>query len=495
MTNTDERRRKTTEPDAMPSPNDTPKPHPSPFETYQSPFSWRYGSPEMRGLWSEATKRRLMRRVWLALAEAQHEAGLVSSAQLEDLRATVDDIDIARAAEIELETRHDVMAEIKTWAEQAPIGGGVIHLGATSADINDTVYPMRVRESLLLIRTLLVDVLRTLADRVEEHAATPTLGWTHLQPAAPTTVGYRLAMALQDFVSDLNDLDHSYQSVLAKGFKGAVGTSASYAALLEGSDFTPQQLERSALERLDLEAAPVTNQVYPRKIDVRVLGTLAGIAASASTFALNVRLLQSPPFGEWSEGFEAGQVGSTAMPWKRNPIDAENICSLARYVAAFPAVAWQNEANSMLERTLDDSANRRIVLPESFLATDEILHRVLKLCRRLVVDERGLRATLERYGPFAASESVLVAAASAGGDRQALHEIIRGHAMRAWQAVEQGEENPLPELLASDPNITEHVPRDEVLRLVATPEAHVGVAPERARYMARAAREAATAAP
>jgi adenylosuccinate lyase len=460
------------------------------YETYQSPFSWRYGSPEMRVLWSEATKRRLMRRVWLALAEAQHEAGLVTRAQLDELRETVEDIDIERAAEIERETRHDVMAEIRTWAEQTPLGGGVIHLGATSADVNDTVYPLRVRASMSLIRERIVAVLRVLADRVEEQADIPTLGWTHLQPAAPTTVGYRLAMALQDFVADLRDLDHALGTVVAKGFKGAVGTSASYAALLEGTGVGADELERSALARLDLEAAAVTNQVYPRKIDVRVLNALAGVAASASTFALNVRLLQSPPFGEWSEGFADGQVGSTAMPWKRNPIDAENIGSLARYAAALPMVAWQNEATSMLERTLDDSANRRIVLPEAFLATDEILRRVHKLCARMAVDERGVRGTLERFGPFAASESVLLAAASAGGDRQSLHEIVREHAMAAWAAVERGEPNPLPERLASDPAITAHVPRDEVLRLVARPEAHVGLAPERARRMAAEARTA-----
>ncbi|MFN2114883.1 MAG: adenylosuccinate lyase [Anaerolineae bacterium] len=459
--------------------------------TYQSPFSWRYGSPEMRSLWSESTKRRMMRQVWLALAEAQHDAGLVTEEQLDDLRRTADDIDIDRAAEIEAETRHDVMAEIRTWAEQAPLGGAVIHLGATSADINDTVYPMRVREGLRLIRGRLVAVIEALAERVDETAETVTLGWTHMQPAAPTTVGYRLAMALQDFITDLATLDQVTPLVRAKGFKGAVGTSATYVALLEGTGTSAAEMEADALRHLGIEAWPVTNQVYPRKTDWLVLNALAGIAGSASTLAFNARLLQSPPFGEWSEGFGAKQVGSTAMPWKRNPINAENVSSLSRYVAALPSVAWDNEAGSVLERTLDDSANRRVTLPNAFLATDEVLSRTRSLCAGLIIDESAVAATLDRYGPFAASEAVLIAAAGAGGDRQALHEVIREHSMTAWAAVGRGEPNPLAELLAADPAITAYLEPDTVRQIVGQPEGRVGNAPARARAMADRARRAA----
>jgi len=459
-------------------------------ETYQHPLSWRYGSDAMRRLWSEAHRRRLMRRVWLALAEAQHAAGVVAAEQVEDLRRTVGAIDIDRAAEIERETHHDVMAEILAWAEQAPVGGGIIHLGATSADITDNVDALRLRDGLVLIRECLITVIAALADRVDETADMVTLGWTHLQPAAPTTTGYRLAGALQDFVTDLALLDATAGMVRGKGFKGAVGTAASYAELLAPSGVAPAALEADAMARLGLAAMPITTQVYPRKLDWRVLTALAGIAGSASTLAFNIRLLQSPPFGEWSEGFAEGQVGSSSMPWKRNPINAENVNSLARYIGALPSVAWQNETLSLLERTLDDSANRRMILPEAFLATDEVLIRVECLTRRLAVDAAAVRATLDRFGPFAAAERVLLAAAGAGGDRQQLHERIRQHSLAAWAAVERGGPNPLADRLGADPEITRWVEAGTIRRLVANPEAHIGDAPDRARAMAARAREA-----
>lgn len=458
-------------------------------ETYQSVFSWRYGSEEMRALWSEAHKRRLMRRVWLALAEAQAVAGLVRDEQLAELRSTVDDIDLARAARIETTTRHDVMAELLTWREQAPLAGGSLHLGATSADITDNVDALRIQAGLDLIRTALAAVIGDLANRVEETADLVTLGWTHLQPAAPTTVGYRLACTLQDFLTDLGQLDATFHLVRGKGFKGAVGTAASYAALLDGTGVFPAQMEADAMGRLGLAAHSITTQVYPRKTDFLVLNALAGVAASAALFAFHVRLMQSPPFGEWHEGFAEGQVGSSAMPWKRNPIDAENIGSLARIVAALPAVAWQNESLTLLERTLDDSANRRIALPESFLATDEILRRTLTLVRRLEVEPRAIAATLDRFGPFAATERVLLAAAAAGGDRQALHERIRRHSLTAWAATERGDLNPLPRLLAEDEAITRYVDSSTVRSLLADARSHVGDAPERARALAAAAKQ------
>jgi adenylosuccinate lyase len=462
---------------------------------YQSPFAWRYGSAAMRHLWSEAHKRRLMRRTWLALAEAEHEAGLVTADQVAQLRCTVDDIDIARASAIEQTTRHDVMAELLTWREQVPTAGGILHLGATSADITDNVDALRLRQSLTLVRARLTAVIGCLAARVEETADQVTLGWTHLQPAAPTTVGYRLAGTLQDCLMDLRALDVAWAEVRGKGFKGAVGSSASYAALLAGTGMTPAELEARAMARLDLPAWPVSTQVYPRKADLLTLNVLAGIAASASTFAFNVRLMQSPPFGEWSEGFAAGQVGSSAMPWKRNPINAENVNSLARYVAALPNIAWQNATLTLLERTLDDSANRRIVLPEAFLATDEILARTERLAADLVVEPGAVAATLDRFGAFAAAERVLLAAAAAGGDRQALHERIRQHSLAAWSAVERGEPNPLALLLSGDTEIQHYVDSAAIRTLMADARAHVGDAPERARALAAAARAQCAAQP
>ncbi len=473
---------------ASPTPGGTTMSHD--HETYQSPFTWRYGSAAMRALWSEAHKRRLMRQVWLALAEAQAAAGLVRPDQLAQLRATAEDIDIPRAAEIEATTQHDVMAELLTWREQAPLAGGSLHLGATSADITDNVDALRLKTGLSLVRAALANVMGDLADRVVETADLATLGWTHLQPAAPTTVGYRLAATLQDFLSDLHQLDVVAAEVRGKGFKGAVGTAASYTDLLAGTGLTPAQMEADAMGRLGLAAYPVTTQVYPRKADLLVLNALAGVAATASLFAFHVRLMQSPPFGEWHEGFAAGQVGSSAMPWKRNPIHAENIDSLARFVAALPAVAWQNETLTLLERTLDDSANRRIVHPEAFLATDEILRRTRTLVQRLAVAPDAVAATLDRFGPFAAAERVLLAAAAAGGDRQTLHERIRRHSLTAWAATERGEENPLPRLLAEDVHISRYVETETVLALMAEARAHVGDAPERARALAATARRA-----
>jgi adenylosuccinate lyase len=457
-------------------------------ETFMSPFSWRYGSEAMRALWSEAQKRRLMRQVWLALAEAQSEVGLVSEAQLADLRSSAEAIDIERAEEIEATTRHDVMAEILTWAEQAPVGGGIIHLGATSADITDNVDALRLRDSLALIHSGLDKVIDCLADRVAETADTVTLGWTHLQPAAPTTVGYRLAGTLQDLLADREDLVNLRARLFGKGFKGATGTAASYHALLEDQAAEWRDVEASAMRRLGLKAASVTTQVYPRKQDWRVLSVLSGIAASTSTFAFNLRLMQSPPYGEWSEGFGEGQVGSSAMPWKRNPINAENLNSLARYVAAMPQVAWENAALTLLERTLDDSANRRMILPGAFLASDEILKRALRLCERLTVEPTAVAATLARFGPFAATERVLMAAAGAGADRQVIHERIRLHSIEAWAALEAGGDNSLADRMAMDEEVLRWLDADRVRALISAPEAHVGSAPLRAREMAEQAK-------
>lgn len=456
-------------------------------ERYLSPFSWRYGSDAMRRLWSEAEKRRLMRRVWLALATAQSEAGLVSTAAVDALRATAEDIDIAAAERIEARTRHDVMAEILLWAEQCPEGGPVIHLGATSADITDNVDALRLQASMRLLRDALGGVIARLAARVEEQADHVCLGWTHLQPAAPTTVGYRLAGALQDFLADLDALDGLLGRWRGKGFKGAVGTQASYTGLL-GGGAAAEAMEGRAMGLLGLAAAEHSTQVYSRRQDWDALGVLSGIGGSASLLSFNIRLLQSPPFGEWSEGFAVGQVGSSAMPWKRNPINAENINSMARHLAQLPQVAWQNWTASLLERTLDDSANRRSILPEACLMADEILQRLQRLLDAMRIEDRAVDALLERYGPFAATERVLLAAAAAGGDRQALHEVIRGHSLAAWSMIEAGGPNRLPELLAADPIILAYLDAATIRSLVASPEAQVGTAPERARRLAARAR-------
>jgi len=452
--------------------------------TFLSPFTWRYGSPEMRRLWSEQHKRRLWRRVWVALAVVQHRAGLISAEELAELRAHQEDVDFDRAQEIEAEIHHDLMAELRVFAEQCPRGGGKLHLGATSMDIEDNADALRLRQSLDIVREGLTALLDALAEKIERYAETPCLAYTHLQPAEPTTLGYRFALYAQDLLADRQMIAQARDSVRGKGLKGAVGTAASYTRLLEGTGMTAAEMEAQVMAELGLEAWPVASQVYPRRQDWQVLTALAGAAASLHKLAFDLRLMQSPPFGEWSEPFGAKQVGSSAMPFKRNPITAEKICSLARLVRDLPAVAWDNAANSLLERTLDDSANRRVILPQAFLATDEMLRCARRIVAGLVVDEAQMARNLATYGPFVATEPLLMALARAGADRQAMHEVIREHSLAAWDAIRRGEPNPLADRLAADEQITAYLAAARVQALM-TVEGYVGDAPQRARGVVR----------
>lgn len=475
-------------------------------DVYLSPFTWRYGSSEMRALWSEATKRRLWRRLWVALAEAEQAAGLVTTEQVADLRAHADEIDLARAQAIEAEIHHDLMAEVQTYAEQCPVGGGIIHLGATSMDIEDNADALRIRDALDLVLSGLRGLLLAFADQIDRWAVEPTMAFTHLQPAEPTTVGYRLAQYAQDLLADYDELHRVRAGIRGKGFKGAVGTSASYAQLLNtppaaGSDqavrstqyaiepLSAAQLEQSIMAALDLEAFPVATQTYPRKQDYRVVAALAGLGATLYKFAFDLRVLQSPPIGEWAEPFGARQVGSSAMPFKRNPINAEALDSLARHLASLPHIAWDNAAHSLLERTLDDSANRRSLLPEAFLIADELLRRGRKLVEGLRINRAASERLLTAYGPFAATERLMMELARRGGDRQMLHELIRGHAMSAWAEVQAGRANPLVESLCNDPRFTTHASSAE-MRSWLDASNYVGDAPARARQLAARMREA-----
>ncbi|NPV07300.1 MAG: adenylosuccinate lyase [Anaerolineae bacterium] len=444
-------------------------------ETYLSPFTWRYGSPEMRALWSEANKRRLWRRVWVALASAQARAGLVSPEELEDIRRHQDDIDIERAESIEREIRHDLMAEIRVYAEQCPVGGGKIHLGATSMDIEDNADVLRLKQALDLIRHRLATVLHRLVACIRDQAGSVCMGFTHIQPAEPTTVGYRLSQYAQDFLTDLQALDGLLARLRGKGLKGAVGTAASYRRLLEGTGITADQLEAWVMEDLGLASYPVASQVYPRKQDLAVVEVLSGICCSAHKFAFDLRLLQSPPVGEWSEPFGRHQVGSSAMPFKRNPVSSETVCSLARYVSSLPAVLWDDAANCLLERTLDDSANRRVTLPNAFLATDHVLSLVARLVQGLVIRPEAIRRNLDIYGPFAATEVVLMEAVRAGADRQQMHEVIREHAMATWAEIQEGGPNRLGGRLAEDERLTRYLAPERVLSLMESTD-HVGEA-------------------
>jgi adenylosuccinate lyase len=466
-------------------------------DTYLSPFTWRYGSPEMRALWSEAHKRRLWRRIWVALAEAERVAGLVTAEQVADLRAHQEDVDLARAHEIEAEIQHDLMAEVRTYAEQCPVGGGIIHLGATSMDIEDNADVLRIREALDLVLEKQRRLLLALADQVETWADAPTMAFTHLQPAEPTTEGYRLAQYAQDLLADYDETRRARANIRGKGFKGAVGTSASYQQLLDetlqleadhatrNTQRAPERLahfEQSIMSDLGLDAFPVATQTYPRKQDYRVISALAGLGASLYKFAFDLRVLQSPPIGDWAEPFGSRQVGSSAMPFKRNPIHAENMDSLARYLAALPRVAWDNAAHNLLERTLDDSANRRSLLPEAFLIADELLRRGLRLIEGLRINRDASERLLAAYGPFAATERLLMELVKRGGDRQVFHEVIREHAMSAWIEVHADRPNPLSTSLSADPRITQHASREEVLAWLDAAD-YVGDAPQRARQL------------
>ncbi|MBN8634176.1 MAG: adenylosuccinate lyase [Anaerolineae bacterium] len=452
-------------------------------DTFLSPFTWRYGTGAMRHLWSEVHKRRLWRRLWVALATAEQSAGLVQPEQVADLAAHVDDIDIARAEAIEADIHHDLMAEVQTFAEQCRIGGGIIHLGATSADIEDNADVLRIRDSLDLILVALRDLLVVFADKIAALADEPIMAYTHIQPAEPTTMGYRLALYAQDLVDDYLTLKSVRANLRGKGFKGAVGTGAAYAELLHGTGITPGDLERLIMSNLDLPAYPIASQTYPRKQDWQVISALAGAAGSLYKFAFDLRLLQSPVIDEWHEPFGSKQVGSSAMPFKRNPINAEKMNSLGRMVAALVDVAWNNASHSLLERTLDDSANRREILPVAFLATDEMLKVAKRILAGMVISHEAAARNFARFGVFSAVERVLMAAVKAGADRQAMHEVLRQESIAAWQLISAGQPNPLVDALASHPVLTTYL-SSETIRALLDATAHLGDAPARARQFA-----------
>lgn len=435
------------------------------FEKYQSPFSWRYGSDEMRQIWSEVNKRRLWRSLWVALAQAESEFGIVQSEQVDDLRKHADDIDIQRAMEIEAEIHHDLMAEVKTFAEQCGSGKGIIHLGATSMDIEDNADALRLRNSVNLILQRLAQLLDIFDQKITEFAGLPIIAFTHLQPAEPSTLGYRLAFYAQDMLADWEALQRIRSEIRGKGFKGAVGTSAAYAELI-GLDQV-SAFENRLSELLGLPFYPVANQTYPRKQDYFILSALAGLGASIYKFAFDLRLLQAPTIGEWAEPFGSKQVGSSAMPFKRNPINAEKINSLARLLAQMPSTAWQNAAHSLLERTLDDSANRRTLLPEAFLICDELLLTSIRLLKGLQIHHAAIQRNLNVYAPFAATEKLMMILVKKGANRQEIHEVLRSHAMTAWQAAQQGLSNPLVDLLGQDPVITAYLSQTEVHDLMS----------------------------
>lgn len=449
------------------------------FSSYLSPFTWRYGSEEMRRIFSEENKYKQWRKIWIALAQTQNKAGLVSKEELADLKKHQNDINIERILELEKETRHDVVASIKEFAEKAKIGGGKIHLGATSMDIVDNADAIRTKEALQLVNQKVKECLKAFLPLIKKYADFPCIGYTHLQPAEPTTLGYRLAFYAQDLLMDSSMIRIiELEFLKGKGFKGAVGTAASYERLLQGKKLSFEQFEKQIMDELGIEPVPVSNQTYPRKIDYVVLTTLASIAQSLYKFAFDLRFLQSPQIGELMEPFGEKQVGSSAMPFKRNPINSEKICSLARYVAQLPRIAWDNASLTLLERTLDDSANRRIILADGFLATDEILKTAQKIINGLVINENRIRKNLEMYAPFAAIEVILLEAVKNGGDRQKLHEELRTISLTAWKTIDEEGFNPILELLKKSSPLAKYLSHQKIEQLI-NPVKHVGIAENR----------------
>lgn len=445
-------------------------------DRYASPLAERYASVAMLELWSPQTRHGLWRRLWLALAEAERALGAeIPEQAITEMRAHLDDIDFAKVAAYEKRFRHDVMAHVHAFGDVAPAARGVIHLGATSAFVTDNADLVQMQRGLELLRTRLLALLTTLAAFARRWRGEPTLGYTHLQPAQLTTVGKRATLWMQDLVLDLADLEHRLAQLPLRGVKGTTGTQASFLELFRGSHDKVRELDRRVTLAMGFSSSlPVTGQTYTRKLDAHVLGVLAGVAASAAKFAGDVRMLQS--FGEIEEPFEQEQVGSSAMAYKRNPMRAERINSLARFVLALEPNANQTHSVQYFERTLDDSANRRLVVPEAFLATDAILILMENIAGGLEVHPARIRARIADELPFMATEALLVRAVEAGRDRQAAHEVIRAHSLATAKAMkDHGAPNDMLERLASDPAFG--VPVAD-LGNAADPLRFVGRAPE-----------------
>ena len=447
------------------------------FSSYQSPFSWRYGSNEMRQIFSEENKYKLWRRIWVSLAKAQHKEGLVSKEELSDLEKHQDEIDIERIWEIEKDTRHDVVAAIKEFAEKAKVGGGKIHLGATSMDISDNAETVRITEALELIEKNLKNLLKSFGVKIEQYGDFVCMGYTHLQPAEPTTLGYRLAFYAQDLLMDLELLQFVKKNLKSKGIKGAVGTSASFVKMLD--EKRAVEMEEGVLKELGLEAFDITNQTSPRKIVVWITDLLSSIAQSVNKFAFDLRIMQSPGFGEWQEPFGKSQVGSSAMPFKKNPWKAEQLCSFARVVVGLSRATWDNAAHMLLERTLDDSANRRVVIPETFLTVDEMLDSATNIVEGLIVNEKRVKKNLVTYWPFSATEGIILEAVKKGADRQKMHEVLREISMEAWEEVADGGENPMESLLLQSEELGKYLGPEESVKLLDAKN-HVGNAEKKA---------------
>jgi adenylosuccinate lyase len=445
-------------------------------DRYVNPLTERYASPEMSRIFSPQFKFGTWRRLWLALAEAERELGLpVSEEQIAAIRAHLDDIDLTRAAELERELRHDVMAHVHLLGEQAPEARAIIHLGATSAYVGDNTDLIQHREALRLVRSRLLGVVAELAAFARRHRDLPTLGFTHFQPAQPTTVGKRATLWIQELMLDLEEIEFRLETLRFRGVRGTTGTQASFLDLFEGDGARVERLNRLVAEKMGFaEVYGVTGQTYTRKVDYACLATLSAVAQSASKFGNDIRLLSH--LKEVEEPFEKHQIGSSAMPYKRNPMRTERICALARHAITLALDPAFTAATQWFERTLDDSANKRIAVPEAYLSVDSILLIMHNVASGLVVYPEMIRRRLMEELPFMATENLMMRSAKRGGDRQELHERVRQHSVAAGARVKgEGLENDLLDRIAGDPAFA--VSREE-LEEELRPEKYIGRAPE-----------------
>jgi adenylosuccinate lyase len=430
------------------------------FQFYDNPLVTRYASREMAELWGPRRKFSTWRRLWLALAEAEQELGLcgddgvtprITPAQIEQLRAHVDDIDFARAEAHERRRRHDVMAHIDAYGEVCPDARDIIHLGATSCFVTDNTDLLLMREGLCLLRDRLVGVIDALARFAVRWRGLAALGFTHFQPAQLTTVGKRACLWCYDFVLDLHELEHRLETLHFRGVKGATGTQASFLALFRGDHERVRQLDLLVARKMGLDKVySVTGQTYSRKIDSQVLDALSGLGQTAQKFGTDVRLLAHRQ--EIDEPFESEQVGSSAMAYKRNPMRCERMCGLSRFLMTLPVSAAQTAASQWLERTLDDSVNRRLTLPQAFLSADAVLRLALNISNGLIVNPEVIARNVAEILPYMATENILMAAAAQGGDRQQIHECIRRHSQAVTAALKSGaDKNDLLERLKAEP--------------------------------------------
>lgn len=445
-------------------------------ETWTSPLAGRYASRAMLELWSASTRHGLWRRLWLALAEAERELGVdIPDEAIDQMREHLDEIDFDSVAAYERRFRHDVMAHVHAFGEVAPAARAFIHLGATSAFVTDNADLILMRRALEFVSGRILGVLRELAGFAAKWRNEPTLGYTHLQPAQLTTVGKRATLWMQDLVLDYRDIEYRRVTLPFRGVKGTTGTQASFLELFGGDHDRVRALDRLVTSKMDFASSlPVTGQTYTRKLDAGILSSISGVAASAAKFAGDIRMLQS--FGEIEEPFEDEQIGSSAMAYKRNPMRAERINSLSRFVLSLEANANQTHSVQYFERTLDDSANRRLVIPEAFLAIDAILLLMSNIVGGLEVHPARIQQRVRSELPFMATEKILMEAVSAGGDRQDSHEVIRRHSVAAARAMKDGAEtNDLLDRLARDSSLAISADR---LAVALDPAGYVGRAPE-----------------